>query len=103
MSDFINVVGESPFYKGTKIRMWLASNLIGKVYPVYAEKGSDGEYWECKPSHKNAEVVSYLVADHNGNEYYCDAEELKKIGIKNQSSNTKIGFRRNEKGKIEKM
>jgi len=100
---FITVVGESPFYKGTKMKIWLASNLISRVYPVHAVKGDDGQFWKCTPDHEDAEVVSYMLEDHSGNEYYCDDVELKNIGIVIEEKSTKIGFFNDSDDKIEQI
>lgn len=103
MNNYITVAGESPFYIGLKMKMWIAVKLIYRVYPVHAVKGQDGHFYKCTPNHENAEIVSYMLQDHSGNEYYCDDVELKKIGIAVKEKGTKIGFIPDDNNKIEEL
>ena len=55
MNDFINVIGENPFYKGLKMRMWIACHLVNGIYPIHAVKDADGQYWKCTPDYEKVE------------------------------------------------
>jgi hypothetical protein len=56
--------------------------LICKVYPIYGEKGTDGEYSLCTHDHPNAEIVGHALFDADGTQYFCaEQEQLKNLGI----------------------
>ncbi len=82
MSDFIRVLGDDPVYTGRKTYMWIDSRIICKVYPIYAENGSDGNFWICTHEHDKAVLITYTLVDVSGTEYSCGKEkELLKLGI----------------------
>ena len=93
MSEFIRAIGDDPAYEGRQCPMYIDTNMICKVYPVYAEKGSDGLYWRCTFNHLNAELITYTLVDVNGKEYSCGNEkELQKLGINTSKRESSIGF-----------
>jgi hypothetical protein len=82
MSDFIRVIAKDIKYEGRKSFMWIRSHLICKVYPVYGEKGPDGEYWLCTHDHPKAEIVGHSLFDADGTQYFCaEQEQLQSLGV----------------------
>ena len=80
MSEFMKVVGNDPGSQGRKQVMFVATHHLLEMCPVYAEKGTDGQYYGCTSDHTRAELVTYRLTSIRGDLYFCgNPEELDKL------------------------
>jgi len=80
MNRFIAVVGDDPYYPTRKIEMWVSTDHVVDICPVYGVKGKRGRYSGCTSGSKGAVIVTYRLTGINGNVYFCNInKELQKL------------------------